>query len=449
MNLPRLSVRNPVAVNLLMLAVLTTGAYAWFNLVREFFPNIESEQVLITVPYPGATPEEVEKSVTRLIEREIENVDGVERIESKVFEGLTLISAVLEENADRDRVLNELRSDLDHVKPDLPDGAEEPEITEARPQIPVIAIVLHGRVPERVLHDAVMDVRDDLLDLPEVTEVTVTGFRQREILVEILPEKLEGFGLTFEEVGRAVSATNLDLPGGQLKGLRTNIRVRTMGEQQIAARLEDIVVRTRSDGSLVRLRDVAASATTSRTRSSGAASSTSGTARTARRFRPRRRSRRPARPRSPSSRPRSRMPIEIAGAVKAYVARRSPPAGGAVQVAITTDLARFIEQRLDLMKRNARAGLILVLIDAGHLPRAAHRVLGRGRPGRLLHRHLPPDGPRRRDDQPHLAVRPDRRARPDRRRRDRDRREHLHEAARGRAAPAGRRGGRHRGRRAR
>ena len=362
MNLPRLSVRNPVAVNLLMLAVLTTGAYSWFALVREFFPNLESEQILITVPYPGATPEEVEKSVTRLIEREIEDVEDIKRVESKVYEGLTLISAELEEDADRDRVLSELRSDLDRVKPNLPEGAEEPEITEARPQIPVIAVVLYGRVAERVLHDAVLDVRDDLLDLPQVTEVTVTGFRDREILVEILPEKLEGFGISFAEVGRAISSTNLDLPGGQLKGLRTNIRVRTLGEQQIAARLEDIVVRTGADGSLVRLRDVAVirdgfEDRVERGRFLDLRNRAEGTPL-------------PTAEEIAESRAASitvfKTPeqdaIEIAGAVKAFVAGLEPPAGGAVQVAITTDLARFIEQRLDLMKRNAGMGLLLVLL---------------------------------------------------------------------------------------
>ena len=86
MILARLSVRNPVAVNLLMLAIILSGLYYWFDLVREFFPNAEAEQVFITVPYPGATPEEVEKSVTRRIEREIENLEDIETIESKILE---------------------------------------------------------------------------------------------------------------------------------------------------------------------------------------------------------------------------------------------------------------------------------------------------------------------------------------------------------------------------
>lgn len=366
MNLPRLSVRNPVAVNLLMWAVLTTGAYSWFHLVRELFPNVESERVFVTVAYPGATPEEVEKSVTQLIEREIDDVDGIERIESRVYEGLTMIVAVLEDDADRDQVLNDLRRDIDRVEPDLPEDAEEPQIAEARPQIPVIAVVLHGKVPERVLHDAVIDVQDGILDLPEVTKAFITGSRAREILVEIVPERLEALGLTFEEVGRAVAASNLDLPGGQIEGARTNIRVRTLGEKQVAAQLEDTVIRTWPDGSIITLRDVAVvrDGFEDKVERGGfldrrdldPADIASGSVPTVEDV---------AEARAASItifKTPEQDAIEISKAVKAYVADLPAPAGGAIQVTATTDIARFVEQRLDLMQRNARTGLLLVLL---------------------------------------------------------------------------------------
>ncbi|MHC5010797.1 MAG: efflux RND transporter permease subunit [Planctomycetota bacterium] len=365
MNLPRLAVRNPVAVNLLMWLIIVAGLYCWFDLIREFFPNVEAEQVIITVAYPGATPEEVEKSITRLIEREIEDVDEVERVESSVFEGLTLIVAEMEEGANRDRVLNDLRGELDKVKPDLPDGAEEPEITEARPQIPVVALVVHGNVPERTLHEAVLDLEEDLLDLEDVSEVLVTGFRAREILVEILPERLEAEGLTFAEVGTVIAASNLDLPGGQLKGEVTNIRVRTMGEEQVALELEDIVIRRRVDGTLIRLSDVAvvregfedkvelgrhwASDPEGEDSEAPEASDPSGGSG----YR--------AASLTVFKTPEQDA-IKIADMVKAFAAERPTMAGGALDVTVTTDLSRFIKQRLELMTRNARIGLILVLL---------------------------------------------------------------------------------------
>jgi len=344
MNLPRFSVRNPVAVNLAMVGVLVGGLVCWFTMVREFFPRIEAEHILITVPYPGATPEEIERSVTRLVEREIEDVDGIEEIASRVFEGVTILTAKLDRDADRDRVLSDLRGEIDKVTPNLPDGAEEPEIIEARPYIPVIALVLHGDVPEHQLHDAMLKVREDLLDIPVVTEVIVTGSRKREIVIEILPERLDEYAVTFEQVGRAVQMLNRDIPGGQLKGDKANVRVRMMGEKRTPEEISNLILLTRPDGSIVRLSDVATvlpafEDKVEKGRFQGKRAGQIYMFKTP-----------------------EQDAIEIADAVKAYVAAKPTMLGGALKLDTTTDLSRFIQGRLDLMQRNAFMGLILLLL---------------------------------------------------------------------------------------
>ncbi len=344
MNLPRFSVRNPVAVNLAMWAVLIGGVIAWSSMIREMFPLSQAEQIMITVPYPGATPEEIERSVTRLIEREIEDVSDVEEIRSKVFEGLTIITAELEDDADRDRVLNDLRGEIDKVIPSLPDGAEEPEIIEARPNIPVIAVVLSGNVPEHQLHEAVLRAKDDLLALESVTELVITGFRKREIIAEIMPDRLDEYGITFEQVGRALAALNRDIPGGQLKGAEANVRVRTMGEDRTPAAIEKKIILTQPDGSHVRLGQVA------KVRQGFEDKTEKG------RFQ------------SVSAaqififKTPEQDAIKIAEAVKQYVKDKPTLAGGAIALATTTDLSRFIEGRLDLLVRNAGTGLLLLLL---------------------------------------------------------------------------------------
>ena len=146
MAIPRFSVRNPVTVNLLMWLIVASGIFFWFDLVREFFPNAEAEQIFVTIPYPGATPEEVEKAVARRVERELENVNDVEEISSRILEGVAVIQITLDEDADRDQVINDIRSEIDKAKPYLPDGAEDPEIREARPMVPVIGVVIFGDV---------------------------------------------------------------------------------------------------------------------------------------------------------------------------------------------------------------------------------------------------------------------------------------------------------------
>lgn len=344
MNLAGFSVRNSVAVNLLMWGIVVSGVIYWNELIREFFPNVEAEQVFISVPWPGATPEEVEKSITRRIEREIEDVDDIEEVESDVLEGLTIVKVTLESGANRDRVLNDIRGEIDKVKPDLPEGAEDPEIREIRPNIPVIGVVVAGDVDEHRLREATRDLRDELLDMPEISQVVVSGIRDPEIWAEVRPEKLEEYGLTFEEVGRAIAAANLDLPGGQLESARGNIRVRTMGEEDRAREIEDLIVRASPDGNVVRLRDVA------RVRETFEDEVELG------RFNGKR-SALVTVFKSPEQ-----DAIEISDRVKAFVADRPERLGGALDLSITTDLARFIRQRLDLMIRNARLGLILVLI---------------------------------------------------------------------------------------
>ncbi|MDA1195743.1 MAG: efflux RND transporter permease subunit [Planctomycetota bacterium] len=345
MNLPKFSVRNPVAVNLLMVAVIAGGAAAlMFGLVREFFPSMEAEQVFITVPYPGATPEEIERSVTRLIEREIEDVDDIKEIRSRVFEGATIVTAVLEQGADRDSVISDIRGEIDKVVPSLPDGAEEPAILEARPNIPVIAVVLHGDVPEHQLHEATLRVRDELLDLPAISELIITGFRRRELAIEILPDRLDEFGLTFEQVGRAVAALNRDVPGGQLKGGDAYVRVRTMGEEQTPEQLEAKIILTTQDGSIVRVSDIGRvrptfEDKTEKGRFDGRAAVQLFVFKTP-----------------------EQDAIAIAGAVRDYVASNPQMLGGALKLDTTTDLSRIIEGRIDLMQRNAIMGLVLLLI---------------------------------------------------------------------------------------
>ena len=338
------AVRNPVAVNLIMVAMIVGGFMAWGTLVRELLPNSEPEQIVVTVPYPGATPDEVEKSVALPIERELTGLSGVDEVSAEILEGACAVRVSLEAGADQDRVLNEVRNEVDSVSAELPDGAEDPEITALRPFFPVISVYVSGEVSEERLRGAALDVRDALVDLAGISEVTLAGTRDREIWIEIDVDALEEHGLTYADVGAAVAQGNLDLPGGQLESDRGNVRVRTVGERERSRALEDLVVRADDDGSVVRLRDVARVRDTfedkiERGRYQG----------------------RPAASITVFKTPEQDA-IEIADRVKAYVAAHPSALGGAVTVEAGSDLSRFVVQRLDLMLRNARAGLLLVCI---------------------------------------------------------------------------------------
>ena len=344
MNLARFSVRNPVTANLLMIAILVGGGWSAFQIRKEMFPTIDPEAISVTVAYPGATPEEVERLVARRIEREVESIEDVDEITSQVFEGLVSVGIVMDEGADLDRALSDVRSAMDNVRPDLPDGAEEPEIRQLRPILPVIGVVVRGDVSEANLREAARRVRDDLEDATSTSEITIAGIRDREIWIEVRPEMLEKHRLTFEEVGRVLAGSNLDLPAGQLKSSSGNIRVRTLGERNRAPEIADILVKSLPGGATIRLGDIAVVRETfedrvERGRSRGMRAALVTVFKT---------------PEEDA--------VELAQSVKAYVAAGETPFGEAIELETTRDLSRFISQRLDLMVRNAHIGLALVMI---------------------------------------------------------------------------------------
>jgi hydrophobic/amphiphilic exporter-1 (mainly G- bacteria), HAE1 family len=377
MSLPSFSVRNPVLVNMLMLVILVAGFLFAFTLQREMFPESRPNKLLISTIYPGVQPADVEKSVTIKIEEAVRGVEGIDKVESRVGEGVSFTTLILSQGIDDvDALMQEVRNEVDAIQ-DMPDDVERISLRKVEPQLPVISVAIYGDATEAALKDAARDLRDDLLRLPGVSRVQLDGTRTEEIYVDVRPERLLEFDVTFSEVASAIRATNVDISGGQLKGDRGTIAVRTMGEEQWAASLGDIVVRSDVAGRRILLSDLADVFdgfvdTDLDARFNGKpmvncvvfAADNEDT-------------------------------VQISGVVKTYVAARSgQPYTGPGPAAATfgsilgrpnllalydewkqqpfaavytyrlhTDIARFVEGRLDLMVRNGRAGLALVLLS--------------------------------------------------------------------------------------
>ncbi len=393
----RFSVRNPVFVNMLMLVILASGLIFALTLVREMFPEFRPNKLIISAIYPGVQPQEIEKAVTIKIEEAVRDIEGVEKVDSTISDGSTVIALTLfNEVDDAEAVLNEVKREIDAL-PDLPDDLERVTIQKFEPLLPVISVAIFGDGDEADLKRATRDLRDDLISLPGVSNVTVGGTRDDEISIEIIPERLIEYDITFDEVADVIRAGNLDVSGGQLEGQRTTVAVRTVGEELRGEDLEDLVVRSgNGTGRKVLLRDVAVvhdgfvdvdiesffnskpamSCDVFKTASQDAIQISSVVKAYV--------AGKKGEPFDPygfaaaESLPwYSRIPAQfeasvswlsstIAGRpdpIEVYETSKATPFAHDFDIQLNTDLARFIEGRLDLMARNGRSGLILVLIS--------------------------------------------------------------------------------------
>lgn len=257
----RFSVRNPLLVNLAMVAVMLLGGYAFLVIPREASPDINFNWAFVTVVYPGAAPEEVEQLVTVPLEDAIDGVDKISMVTSTSDESLSFISVKFEQNLsedDFDKRFLDLRQAVDTVA--LPDEAEDADVRELNTQDwwPVISVVVSGDLPERELM-RVADELDDLIRLDtDVSQVTIAGDRDREIWVEVDPDRAEALGLSVPQVAGAIAARNLNVPGGAVAAGRTEYLLRTVGQFDNVDELRRVIVRSGPNGDPTRVSDVAA-----------------------------------------------------------------------------------------------------------------------------------------------------------------------------------------------
>ncbi len=250
--------RNGVAANLLMAAIAIAGIYTLVTkkIPLEVFPEFENNVISIGVPYRGATPEEVEESVVIRIEEAIAEVEGIERMTSYATENAASISIEIDDDHDRRDVLNDVKSRIDSIST-LPDLAERPSIRLADYYRSVIGVVIYGNLSERDLKRLGEQVRDEIAALPEVTDAQLQGIRPYEIVIEIDEDTLRRYGLTFDEVSRALRNSSIDVSAGTLKTAAGEIALRTKGRAYNREAFDNIVIRSREDGVRITLADIA------------------------------------------------------------------------------------------------------------------------------------------------------------------------------------------------
>ena len=335
--------KNPVAANLLMLVCLIGGAIILFTQVKqEVFPEFEIDLVRISVPYPGASPDEVEKGIILAVEEAVRGLDGVKEVISSALEGMASVNVELRYDADKRKAVSDIKNEIDRIS-SFPEDAEEPVVSIPMRRREVLSLVIYGDQDEKVLRELAESVRDDLLREEKITQVELEGVRPLEISIEVSQTQLRAYNLTIDRIAREIARSAIDLPGGGVKTSGGEILLRTTERRDMGSEFEDLVILSTKDGTQVRLGDIAR--ISDGFEDQDVASFYNG---------------KPA-VEIEVYRIGDETPLEVADAVKMYKKRLEKVLPAGIRTAIWRDRSKIFHQRVDLLKRNAFIGLFMVL----------------------------------------------------------------------------------------
>jgi len=248
---------NPVTANLLMFSLLIGGLISFLNIKQEVFPDFELDAVNISVVYPGASPEEVERGIVLAVEEAVRGVEGVEKVTSTSREGRGMVVCELLLGADRQKAYQDIQQEVARITT-FPEDAEEVEVSLATRRREVLQIALYGDESERTLRTLAEQVRDELLQNEDVTQVDLTGVRDPEISVSIPQDTLRAYGLTVVDVARIIDAASVELPAGGVKTRGGEILLRVRDRRDWGEQFARIPVLKTAGGRQVLLGEIAA-----------------------------------------------------------------------------------------------------------------------------------------------------------------------------------------------
>jgi len=244
--------RNTVFANIVLVLIFIAGTIAASTMIKEIFPEFALNMITISVPYPGADPEEVEEGVSRKIEEAVESIEGIKLYTTKSSENISTAVIEIKEGFDTDKVYDKIRSKVDAIST-FPLDAEKPIISELTVKDPVVLLYIAGDMSERRLKEWSERIKDKLQALDSVSQVATFGARDYQISIEVSEERLREYNLSFDQVAAAVRRNNLNLAGGTIRTEGEDIRVRTMGRKYTDKEFSEIVVLATPDGDIITL----------------------------------------------------------------------------------------------------------------------------------------------------------------------------------------------------
>ncbi|MCP4749588.1 MAG: efflux RND transporter permease subunit [Proteobacteria bacterium] len=215
----------------MMLLIFFIGLNAYRTLPREAAPEVQIPYLIVTVPYPGSSPKDVESLIVDKLETEMKNLDELKELSSTSTEGAGMIALEYHLGTDIEAAKTEVRDALDRVTHELPEDAEDPIITEINTaDFPIMTVNLSGTIGLFQLKEIAEEVKDRIEKIPGILEVKRTGGLEREVKIDVDPDKLRYFNVDLNQVSNAIAYENANIPAGDIAMGPLKYMIRVPGE---------------------------------------------------------------------------------------------------------------------------------------------------------------------------------------------------------------------------
>lgn len=259
MKIAEISIKRPSLVIVVFTALTLLGLLSYFSLGYELLPKFSPNVVSVSTIYPGASPSEVENTVTKKVEDAVSSMENVKKINSTSLEGVSIVTITLTASANVDLSLNDAQRKVNSILSELPDDVKTPSLSKfSLDDMPIITISSTAKLSDIDLYDLIdQKIAPDISRVSGVAQVNIIGGSEREVKIGVDGAKLKAYNLSIVQIQQTVLASNLDFPTGSVKSKGQDILVRLSGKFASIEELRNLVLTTTKSGTQVRLADVA------------------------------------------------------------------------------------------------------------------------------------------------------------------------------------------------
>lgn len=259
MNITKISVNRPTLVVVIFTVLISLGIFSYKSLSFELMPNVSSPVFTIVAVYPGASPSEVENSVTKKLEDAVTGIENLDNIRSISQEGISILVVSLKLSSNINEAIQDAQRKVNAVKSSLPQSVLEPIITKfSMSDLPIMNIGATAAMPSTKFYDLLKyRIQPELSRIKGVGEILIIGGSEREIRVNLDAKKLEANNISSLQVLQSIQSSNLDFPTGKIRNNNTQLTIRLSAKFKNVQDIENVIVTVNENGSKVKLKDIA------------------------------------------------------------------------------------------------------------------------------------------------------------------------------------------------